>query len=112
MFPALRRFALLLAATSLLCLGSDADKPACTRDNAGQLWPEAANHDAKERRRLAQCGELELCARGIWRYHWEPLTVRFDQLNRNGRTAKPAGCEILPQELSSGDRRVSDSSGQ
>jgi hypothetical protein len=84
---------LILAAASALCLASDDPKPACNAGNLGSLWPEAANHDPRLRKKMARCGELELCTHGIWRYRWESLTVRIDQLRGGKALPKPAGCE-------------------
>jgi hypothetical protein len=80
--------------------GADNPKPACSAKIAGQLWPEAANHDPALRKKLSRCGELELCTRGIWRYRWESLTVRIDQLRGGSQLPKPAGCEVLPEATS------------
>ena len=84
---------MVLAAVSLLCLAADETKPACNARTLGRLWPEAANHDSKLRKKMARCGELELCTHGIWRYRWESLTVRLDQLPGGAKLPKPAACE-------------------
>jgi hypothetical protein len=89
--------ALTLAALSFLCLAAGDPKPACNAGSVGRLWPEAANHDPKLRKKMARCGELELCTRGIWRYRWESLTVRLDQLPGGSRLPKPAACEASPE---------------
>jgi hypothetical protein len=34
----------------------------------GQFWPEVANTDRVAAGKLAQCGMLEMCSRGILRY--------------------------------------------
>jgi len=70
--------------------GSDASKPACNAQNMGRFWPEAANHDHAAVNKLARCGELEICTRGPWHYHWQALTVTVDQLR--GVKSKPASC--------------------
>ncbi len=89
---------LILATASLLCLASQDQKPACNAGNVGRLWPEAANHDPKLLKKMARCGELELCTHGFWRYRWESLTVRLDQLRGASHLPKPAGCEVSPDE--------------
>ncbi|HEX5227184.1 MAG TPA: hypothetical protein VFW44_05715 [Bryobacteraceae bacterium] len=73
----------------------DNARPACGSHNQGQLWPEAANHDSKLMARLMRCGELFLCVRGTWRYHWESPSVRLDQLGRGAKakSSKPSTCE-------------------
>jgi hypothetical protein len=59
------------------------------------MWPEAANHDPKIISRLVRCGELFICVRGSWHYHWEAPSVRLDQLGRhpNSKASKPPVCE-------------------
>ena len=69
----------------------------CNKKTAGQYWPEAANHDHKAFSKLAKCGELQMCIREIWRYKWEFLTVRLDQLRGGSHFTKPVGCEVLPE---------------
>lgn len=74
----------------------DDARPACGSHNQGQLWPEAANHDSKLMARLIRCGELFLCVRGTWHYHWESPSVRLDQLGRGSKfkSSKPSTCAI------------------
>jgi len=84
---------LILAAAGVLSTAAEESKPACTAATLGQLWPDAANRDPKIRNKMAHCGELELCTRSVWRYHWRSLTVRLDQLRGGSALAKPAGCE-------------------
>jgi hypothetical protein len=89
--------ALIIAAGSVLSPAlsprSDDPKPACNAETAGRWWPEGANQDPALRKKMARCGELQICARGHWRYRWEPLTVRLDQLRGGESLPKPAGCE-------------------
>jgi hypothetical protein len=82
----------------VLCLGADDSRPACGSHNQGQLWPEAANHDPKVLSHLMRCGELFLCVRGTWHYHWEAPSIRLDQLARHAKpnAAKPSACEEQP----------------
>lgn len=83
-----------------VCLGADDARPQCSSHNQGQLWPEAANHDSKLMSHLMRCGELFICVRGVWHYHWEAPSIRLDQLARhskskaaNSKPAEPAVCE-------------------
>jgi hypothetical protein len=85
---------LLALAASARIWGAAPDRPACNKHNAGQMWPNAANHDHQLVSKLARCGELQMCVRDVWRYRWTPLTVRLDQLRGGQRFQKPAGCEI------------------
>jgi hypothetical protein len=68
------------------------ERPACTSANQGELWPPEANQDRKLASKLARCGELAMCTRTIWRYHWDSLTVRADQLSPRANFRKPAEC--------------------
>jgi len=75
---------------------ADHPRPVCDSQNQGRLWPDAANHDPKLIPRLSRCGDLYICVRGTWHYHWEATSVRIDQLarNRKAKAAKPeAVCE-------------------
>ena len=78
----------------LVCLGADDSRPLCSSHNQGELWPAAANHDSKLMAHLMRCGELFICVRGVWHYHWEAPSIRLDQLARHSKTkpAKPAVC--------------------
>jgi len=87
---------LFMVASAASCPAEDAVRPKCTKKNVGQMWPEAANHDHKVLSRLAHCGELQMCIRDVWRYRWDSLTVRLDQLRGGSAFRKPAGCEVLP----------------
>jgi hypothetical protein len=88
--------ACLLLVVPLACLAADDSPPACGSRNQGQMWPEAANHNPKLISRLVRCGELLICVRGTWHYHWESPTVRLDQLDSHAKSkaSKPAGCEV------------------
>jgi hypothetical protein len=68
------------------------------------MWPAAANRDRSVISRLARCGELLICVRGIWHYHWEPASVTIEQLTNEHLTKKPAEkpstpavCNVQPQ---------------
>lgn len=92
----------LILAFPCLCLAIDDSRPACGSQNQGQMWPEAANHDPKVFASLMRCGELLLCVRGVWHYHWEAPNIRLDQLGRGkSKTSKPPACEApsLPNPI-------------
>lgn len=63
------------------------------------MWPEEANHDRRLILRLVRCGELFICVRGTWHYHWEAASVRLDQLGRGAKLkqSKPSYCEVQPE---------------
>ena len=110
-FP-LSKIAFVLLSSTLLFPASNDTKPECNRGNAGRFWPEAANHDAKVRNKMARCGELERCSHGKWRYGWESMTVRIDQLRGGSGLPKPAGCEILPDAAAETNRAAAGSGAQ
>ncbi|HTS50583.1 MAG TPA: hypothetical protein VMH05_21710 [Bryobacteraceae bacterium] len=89
--------ALLFGASTLLSQAQDSAQPLCTKENVGQLWPEAANHDRKALLHLARCGELQMCVRNRKQFRWESLTVRIDQLRGGSKTDQPSGCEASPE---------------
>jgi hypothetical protein len=84
-----------ILAVPFLCLAADDSRPACGSQNQGHMWPEAANHDSKLLSRLVRCGELLICVRGNWRYHWEAPSIRIDQLDRHAKSkaSTPSVCE-------------------
>jgi hypothetical protein len=67
---------LLLTLTAAMLGSAEAPKPECNAKSHGMFWPDAANSDRAVMRRAADCGELEMCSLGLWRYRWTPLTVR------------------------------------
>jgi hypothetical protein len=82
------------------------ERPACTAANAGQFWPEQANKDHKLAAKLARCGELRICTRGLFHYRWESPTVRADQLSK-GALPIPAECrEAQPEDGSPSPSRA------
>jgi hypothetical protein len=76
----------LILAVPVLCAASDDSRPACTSQIQGRMWPDAANHDPKVISRLARCGELFICVRGSWHYHWQAPSVRVDQLAHGAKS--------------------------
>src|SRR3569833_2795407 len=57
------------------------DRPACTSENTGELYPLAANKDHDLAQKLVQCGQLQICSRtSTWRYRWRSLSVTLQQL--------------------------------
>jgi hypothetical protein len=112
MLSRIQATALIIASASVLCLASDDLKPACDANNIGQLWPEAANHDSKLRKKFSRCGELEVCTLAKHRrYRWESITVRIDQLRGGSYLPKPGDCEVppesTPEDSQAGSNRAS-----
>ena len=82
-----------LAATTV---AEDDRRPVCDAQNVGRMWPDEANYDPAALNRLARCGQLSICRRGVWHYRWYAPVVRVDQL-RDGAAAKNIGvCEQPP----------------
>ena len=68
---------LTFAAVALLVVSV---RPHCGPENAGQMWPEAANHDSGLLLRLAREGNLRICTPGLWKYQWQSPTVSLKQM--------------------------------
>lgn len=81
----------LTVLSSLAGYSQEWEKPACTRDLAGQFWPLEANTDSRLLKKYARCGQLEICTRRAWRYQWRQATVTVNQLRK--RSVPAAGCE-------------------
>jgi hypothetical protein len=94
---------LLVVSASVLSFAADDTKPVCDASTGGLLWPEAANHDFKLRKKFSRCGELEVCTRGRWHFRWQSVTVRLDQLRGGSQLPKPPGCEVLPEAAKDDD---------
>lgn len=75
------------------------ERPACNAATLGKLFPTQANGNHQLTNKLFNCGELQVCTRGRWKYRWSPLSVRIDQLARDGRSQKAPACAALMQEL-------------
>jgi hypothetical protein len=91
----MKRFPLLLAllaAAAAAGVCSEPPRQSCNSATRGQLWPEPANTDRAFARRAAQCGELRMCTKGLWRHRWERLSVHISQLSGDASAAAP-GCE-------------------
>jgi len=91
--------AALLLVAGLPCFSEDARRPACEKQNRGRLWPEQANNDHALARLAGQCGELQMCSRGTWKYGWQPLTVHISQLGKAQKQEIP-GCAALSVKVS------------
>ena len=80
--------ACLFIFTAAACLAEPASKPACNAASRARFWPEEANGNPQLMRKLAQSGELEICAYGTWKYRWEPVT-RSAQKSSHGQNRPP-----------------------
>ena len=87
---------LLLGASTAMYPAEDYARPSCSEQNAGAMWPEAANHDPKALLRLARCGRVRMCVQHRKKYCWESLTVRIDQLRAPAARDQADGCEVPP----------------
>jgi hypothetical protein len=86
------------------------ERLACNSETIGQLWPSQANGNNRLTRKLFNCGELQVCTRGRWKYRWSPLSVRVDQLSGGSKVAPPA-CTALINELATPEQ-VQPASGK
>jgi hypothetical protein len=82
----------LLALFGTVCLAGEAERPPCNAKQRGRLWPEEANTSREASRRAERCGNLQMCAVGVWRYRWQPLTVHVSQLGKGPKREIP-GCD-------------------
>lgn len=97
----------LLAAGGLAKDAETFARPMCSAAIRGRYWPESANSDARAARKLAQCGELDVCTRTVWRYKWESVTVNVRQLGKTPQDPTPACVAVMaefgPKSRPSGD---------
>ncbi len=77
----------LLVLLAIPCFAGEMGRPPCNARNRGQLWPQEANSDRNAARRAEHAGQLEMCTPGVWKYHWQPLTVHISQLGKSPRHA-------------------------
>jgi hypothetical protein len=80
---------LLIAFSLAICSAQEAPKPACNAKTQGQFWPSEANSSPEAARRYTQSGELEACAKGVWKYKWERLSVNVRDLAKSKHPATP-----------------------
>jgi hypothetical protein len=89
--------ALLIAFFAAICLAQETAKPVCNAKTQGQFWPTEANSSPEAARRYTQSGELEMCARGVWKYKWEHLSINVHALAKSKQAATP---EAKPTDAS------------
>ena len=68
---------LTLGTLALLAVSA---RPHCGVENAGQIWPDAANRDSGLLLKLAREGNLRVCSMGLWKYQWQSPTVSLRQM--------------------------------
>src|SRR5205809_7399114 len=107
MFVKLLQLLVVVFASAVLGSAADPSRPACNAQTFGKMWPDSANHSKAQLSKLARCGELAICTRGVWRYRWESLTVRLDQLRGGSKLPKPAACEVPVDEFTEQNRTAS-----
>ena len=81
-------------------------RPACNAASRGRFWPVAANSDPKAMRQLSQCGSLEICSLGMWRYRWKPVAVNIRQMGKTP-LEPTAECSALMTEMNQRDLAAS-----
>lgn len=62
-------------------------RPACGKQNRGEMWPPEANGNSGYANRLAREGALVVCQKSDWRYGWKSPSVHVRQLAK--RTKRP-----------------------
>jgi hypothetical protein len=82
-----------------IAVGDRPERPECNAGTLGKLFPIQANGNSRLTNRLFTCGELQVCTRGRWRYKWSLLSVRLDQLSKDGTVRRPPACVALMDEL-------------
>jgi hypothetical protein len=80
---------LLIAFSAAICFAQEAPKPICNAKTQGQFWPAEANSNPQAVRRYTQSGELELCARGLWKYKWEHLSINARDFAKSKHPTPP-----------------------
>jgi hypothetical protein len=80
---------LLIAFSTAICFAQEAPKAVCNAKTQGQFWPAEANFSPDAARRYTQSGELEVCARGVWKYKWEHLSINVRDLAKSKHLATP-----------------------
>ncbi len=84
------RCTLLLFLAAGFGVAADAPaKPVCTADNAGQLWPDEANDNAKFAAALRPYGYPEICTLKMGVFSWKSPTVSLDQLRKAAFKKRP-----------------------
>lgn len=51
-------------------------KPHCSKEIRGEMWPTVANENKTALILLARSGTLEMCVPSWWGYKWERLGIR------------------------------------
>lgn len=94
MFPRITlAAALLLAPTTAFSQNEPTSPPACKKSDVGRLWPDAVNRDPHLIRSIAQCHQIQVCRRTLFRYRWESVSIPLWQLAND---EPPAGCQANP----------------
>ncbi len=86
----LQAIVLALAAGFSCEAKSDTTRPVCDGGQAGRIWSSSVKPEGKNREGN-QSGDLQVCARGVYRYHWQALTVSYQELLRAAQSKGHAG---------------------
>jgi len=89
MMSCFRSAALLLLSFGFGGAAETPAKPACTKDNAGSLWPEEANDNPEFAAALKPYGYPEICTFAKRKYSWKSATVSLEQLRRDASKKRP-----------------------
>ena len=64
------------------------ERPACGKQNRGQMWPAEANGNPRLANQLAREGALEIYQKSDWRYRWRSPSVHIRQLAERRKRPK------------------------
>jgi hypothetical protein len=100
----------------LLCVGFGGAaetpvKPACTKDNAGSLWPDEANDNPKFAAALKPYGYPEICTFKKGAYSWKSATVSLEQLRRDASKKRPISSKADDAKKQAANRAAPEGSG-
>jgi hypothetical protein len=58
-------------------------RPACSAETRGLMWPAQANADARLAVKLSRTGDLQICLKGPWKYHWHSPAIHWQDLRKD-----------------------------
>ncbi len=69
---------------------SDTTRPVCDGGQAGKIWSSSVKPEGKNGKGN-RSGDLQVCAHGVYRYHWQALTVSYQELLRAAQSKGHSG---------------------
>ena len=69
---------------SVLLVSNPANpRPVCSASNRGMMWPAQANADSRLAIKLSRTGDLQICIKGPWKYHWHTPAIHWQDLRKD-----------------------------